>query len=82
MTLDLPETTARVNAERLASQGRRKTSLIGAEAPARAANLLAILEAEGCPSLRFLRAFADESRQVRRLVVHWLALDHKRRPKR
>jgi hypothetical protein len=38
-----------------------------------AASLLAILEAEG-PSLRFLRAFAEAPRPVRRLVVHWLAL--------
>jgi hypothetical protein len=53
---------------RLASQAQG-----GRQAPARAATLLAILEAEG-PSLRFLRAFADEPRPVRRLVVHWLAL--------
>jgi hypothetical protein len=39
----------------------------------RAASLLSILEAEG-PNIRFLRAFGDAPRQVRRLVVRWLAL--------
>jgi hypothetical protein len=39
----------------------------------RAASLLALLEGEGF-SLRFLAAFGEESRQVRRLIVNWLAL--------
>jgi hypothetical protein len=39
----------------------------------KAAILLEILEAEG-PSLRFLAVFGEESRQVRRLIVNWLAL--------
>jgi hypothetical protein len=42
-------------------------------APTRAATILEMLEAEGA-SLRFLRAFAEEPRPVRRLVVRWLAL--------
>jgi hypothetical protein len=42
-------------------------------APAHAANLLSLLEAEGF-SIRFLRAFAESPRPVRRLVVAWLGL--------
>ena len=53
---------------RLASQAQG-----GRQAPARAATLLAILEAEG-PNLRFLRAFAEAPRPARRLTVKWLAL--------
>jgi hypothetical protein len=38
-----------------------------------AASRQQLVGADG-PSLRFLRAFADEPHPVRRLVVHWLAL--------
>jgi hypothetical protein len=44
-----------------------------ADASAHTASLLSLLEAEGF-NLRFLHAFSESPRPVRRLVVKWLGL--------